>query len=162
MPASRGDDGGEFGQDPAGAQFVGVVHDRFQPQHVFAFGVGLQRQPPEMDFEQRQAVTRCLDQCCQRGRPGGPVVVRAGFRAEQRAQRGHVQPGPGPVHHPVEDALHLHPRPEQQVPAVFGLVDRVAIGEAAALLLGEVQPETQAGRVDPPVADLAQAPYSRR
>src|SRR5664279_3636184 len=38
--------------DPATAfQFLGVVHDRLEPQHVFAFGVRLQRQAPEVDLE---------------------------------------------------------------------------------------------------------------
>src|SRR5262249_45034996 len=44
---------------------------------------------------------------------------------------------------------------------VFGLVDGIAVAEPAALLLLKVQPEAQARAVDPPVADLAQAPYSR-
>jgi len=55
----------------------------------------------------------------------------------------------------------MRARLEQQVPGVLGLVDRVAVAEPAAFLLGQVQAEAQAGRVDPPVADLAQAPYSR-
>src|SRR6476659_4509598 len=38
--------------DPAPAlQFLGVMHDRLEPQHTFAFGVHLQRQTPEMDLE---------------------------------------------------------------------------------------------------------------
>ena len=65
------------------------------------------------------------------------------------------------VRDPVKQVLHLRAGLEQQVPAVFGLVDRVAVTESAALLLIEVQAEAQTGRIDPPVADLAQAPYSR-
>src|SRR5262249_60053117 len=42
-----------------------------------------------------------------------------------------------------------------------GLVDGVAVAEPAQALLGQVQAEAQARGVDPPVADLAQAPYSR-
>src|SRR5207237_6384751 len=89
------------------------------------------------------------------------VTVRPVLQAEDGPDRRDVQPGPGPVQHPVEQVLHLRAGLEQQVPAVFGLVDRVAIAEPAALLLIEVQAEAQAGRIDPPVADLAQAPYSR-
>ena len=36
-----GEDLGELLQRPAGAQRTGVVHDRLEPQHVFAFGVAL-------------------------------------------------------------------------------------------------------------------------
>src|SRR5262249_56186128 len=42
-----------------------------------------------------------------------------------------------------------------------GLVDGVAVAERAQAVLGQVQAEAQARGVDPPVADLAQAPYSR-
>jgi hypothetical protein len=38
------DDRREVVQHPPAAQLPGVVHDRFETQHVFAFGVGLQRQ----------------------------------------------------------------------------------------------------------------------
>src|SRR5262249_40565300 len=51
--------------------------------------------------------------------------------------------------------------PKQQVAAVLDLIDRVGVMEAAALLLLGVQAEAQAGAVDPAIADLAQAPYSR-
>ena len=67
----------------------------------------------------------------------------------------------GPIQDPIEQVLHSCPRLEQQVAGVFGLVNRVAVPEPAALLLSQIQPEAQAGGVDPPVADLAQAPYSR-
>src|SRR5204863_8918372 len=74
---------------------------------------------------------------------------------------GDVQPGPGPVEYPVKQVLHLPARAEEHVAAVFGLVDRVAVAEPADVLLGSVQAGTPACAVDPPVADLAQAPYSR-
>src|SRR6266568_5092974 len=73
----------------------------------------------------------------------------------------HVQSGAGPVDQRVEDAVHLAADLEQQVAAVLGLVDRVGVAEAAAGLLIGVQAKAQTGRVDPPVADLAQAPYCR-
>ena len=44
---------------------------------------------------------------------------------------------------------------------LLGLVDRVAVAEPAALLLGEVEPEAQARGVDPPIPHLGQAPYRR-
>ena len=150
----------ELRQDPAAAQFVGVVHDRFEAQHVLTFGVGLQGQRPEVDLEQGQAIPS-LDHDCECGWPGRPVGVGTVLRAEQRLQGRHVEPCPGPVDHPVEDLLHPPAGPKHQVPAVLGLVDRVGVAETAALLLVEVQAETQTGRVDPPVAGLAQAPYSR-
>ena len=69
--------------------------------------------------------------------------------------------GPGPVQHGVEHPVHVTAVGKQQVTGVFGLVDRVGVGEAGPLLIGQVQAEDQARGVNPPVDDLAQAPCSR-
>ena len=115
-----------------------------------------------MDCEHGQVIPRCLDHGCELKRQlGAAVAARALFGAEQSPQSGHVQPGPGPIDDAVEHFLHLSAHFEYQVAAVLGLVDRVLVAEAAAVLLGQVQPEAQAGRIDPLVADLAAAPYRR-
>ncbi len=136
------------------------MHDRLEPQHALAFGIALQRQQPEVDLEQRQVIRRSLDHHCefQRGLGG---TGRPLLHPEQGPQRRHVQPGPGPVRDGAEDLVHPRAGGEDQVPAVLGLVDRVGVAEPADLLVGQVQAEAQAGGVDPPVADLAQPPYSR-
>ncbi|MGH9258743.1 MAG: hypothetical protein ACRD08_02425, partial [Acidimicrobiales bacterium] len=46
--------------------------------------------------------------------------------------------------------------------AVLDLIDGVAVAEQGSVLVGQVEPEAQARRVDPPVADLAQAPDGAR
>ncbi len=79
---------------------------------------------------------------------------------EQGPQPRHVQPGPGPVHDGVEGPFHDRTGGEDEVAAVLDLIDRVGVAESAAALLVQVQPEAQAGGVNPPVDDLAQAPYS--
>ena len=152
----------EVVQDPPAAQRLGVVHDRLETQHVFAFGVGLQRQVPEVELEQGQVEPRCLDHGGElQGQVGGAVAAGALFGAEQGPQDRHVQPGAGAVDHPVEHLVHLGADGEQQVAAVLGLVDRIAVAEPAACLLGQVQAEAQAGGVDPPITHLGQAPYRR-
>jgi hypothetical protein len=156
-----GDDLAEVVQAATAAPFFGVVHGGLKAQHVFAFGVGLQLQQPEADPEPGQAILRFLDHDVLRGRPGCPVPVRPAVQAEQGPQRRDIQAGPGPVQHPVKQVLHLSAGAKQQVAAVFGLVDRVVVAESADSLLGEVEAEAQARGVDPPVADPAQAPYSR-
>ena len=57
----------------------------------------------------------------------------------------------------------LHPVSvgEDQVAAVFELIDGETVAKSAALLLVEVKPEAQARGVDPAPTDLAQPPYSR-
>jgi hypothetical protein len=92
---------------------------------------------------------------------GSAAAVGTGIGAEDGPQRRHVQAGAGPVRRQVEDPLHLRPAGEDQVPAVLDLVDREPVAEAGPLLFPGVQGEAQAGAVDPPLADLAQPPYSR-
>ena len=81
--------------------------------------------------------------------------------AEDGADLGHVQPGAGPVDHGVEHPLHRRAVGEDQVAAVLELIDGEPVAESAAVLLVEIEPEAQAGGVDPALADLAQPPYSR-
>lgn len=114
-----------------------------------------------MDLEDGEAVLRCLDHGCHARRQVGAVGAGSLLGAEQGAQGGDVEAFAGPVHDGVEHRLHLCARAEQQVPAVLDLVDAVAVAEQGAFLVGEIEPEAQARRVDPPVADLAQTPCSR-
>ena len=115
-----------------------------------------------MDLEQGQVIPRCLDHGCELKRQlAAAGAAGALLSAEQRPQGRHVQPGAGPINDAVEHLLPLSAHFEYQVMAVLGLVDRVAVGEPAAGLLIETQPEAPARRIDPPVADLAQAPYRR-
>jgi hypothetical protein len=78
-------------------------------------------------------------------------VHNAGLSSLDRVRPGSGRTGPASARQ----------RQKEQVPAVLGLIHRVAVTESAALLVTEVQAEAQAGRIDPPVADPAQAPYSR-
>src|SRR3954452_9777399 len=83
------------------------------------------------------------------GRPLAPNRVRS-FGTSSR--------GPGAVDDGVEHPVHHRAGCEDQVAAVFDLVDRVAVAQAAARLLLAVEPEAQARGVDPGVDDLAQPP----
>jgi len=143
-----GDDLGKLLDHPPAAQLRGVVRDRLEPQHAFAFGVGLAGQPPEVQLEHGQVKRRCLDRGLDdRGMLAGAARTLRG--AEDGADLGHVESGAGPVHHGVEDPLHLVPVGEDQVAAVLELVDGETVDEAAFLLLVEVEPEAQARRIDP-------------
>ena len=55
-PGQPGDDLGELVDHAPAPQFGGVVRDRLEPQHAFAFGVGLAGQPPEVQLEHGQVV----------------------------------------------------------------------------------------------------------
>ena len=157
-----GDDLGEVVDAAAAAQLPGVVHGSLQAQDVLALGVGLDLELAEQDPEPGQGVPWCPGHDLLRGRPGRPVAVRALLQPEDGPHRGDVQPRAGPVDDPAGEFFHLGAVAEQQVAAVLGLVDGVAVAEPAHALLGQVQAEARARRIDPPVADLAQAPYSRR
>ena len=129
-------------------------------EHVLAFGVALQGQGAEVDLEDRHAVLRCLDHGRQAWRQVAAVESGPLIGTEEGANDRHGEPGPGSVRNRLEHRVHLAPGAEQQVAAVVDLVDGVAVAEQRSFLIGEVEAEAQTGAVDPPVADLAQAPYS--
>jgi hypothetical protein len=52
---------GNRSQNPAAAEFFGVVHNRFDAKDAFAFGIDLQSQLAEVDLENDQVILRCLD-----------------------------------------------------------------------------------------------------
>ncbi len=78
-------DAGQLGHDlgklldhPPAAQLGGVVYDRLEPKHAFAFGVGLTGQPPEVQLEHGQVIRRCLDRGLDhRGLLAGAAGTRA-------------------------------------------------------------------------------------
>lgn len=114
-----------------------------------------------MDLEQGEVPPGSLDHDClvvRKVRAGGSA--RPLSHPEQGPQLRHVEPGPGAVHDGVEGPFHDRAGGEDQIVGVLDLVDRVGVAETAALLVGQVQAEAQAGGVDPTVQDLAQAPYS--
>ena len=49
---------------------------------------------------------------------------------------------------------------EDEIAAIFDLIDRVLVVKPAVLLFLQIQGKTKAGTVDPALADLAQPPYS--
>jgi hypothetical protein len=69
-----GNDLGKAVQGPAAAQLPGVVGDRFEPQDARAFGVALECQQPEVDFEHRQVPRRCLERDPARGEGAVPYL----------------------------------------------------------------------------------------
>jgi hypothetical protein len=54
-------DAGEAAQISTTVQFFGVMDQRFQTQHMFAFGIDLQAQASAQDLEDRQIIPRFLD-----------------------------------------------------------------------------------------------------
>jgi hypothetical protein len=64
--------------------------------------------------------------------------------AEQRAQDRHVEQALGTINQALEDRIQGGATDEQEIAAVLDLIDRVAVPEAAALLLLDRQREAQA------------------
>jgi hypothetical protein len=78
-----GHDFGEAVKGPAAAELPGVVGDRLEPQDARAFGVALECQQPEVDFEHRQVPRRCLERDPD-PRRGGCAVLAGCSRARWR------------------------------------------------------------------------------
>ena len=74
-PGQPDDDDRELVQHSANPERLSVVHDRLEPQHVFAFGVALQGHQPEVDLEQGRVPPRCLDHDCAAEEAWGDALV---------------------------------------------------------------------------------------
>lgn len=60
-----------------------VLWTVLQTEDMFAFGIGLQLQAPEVDLEPDQAILRFLDHDLLRGRTAGTIAMGPGFGAEE-------------------------------------------------------------------------------
>src|SRR5215510_3849953 len=154
-----GHDRGEAFQDSAAAKFLTIVNHHLDTKHAFAFGIDLQSQLTEMQFEDRQVILRSLDHDFQSRRFAMAVPIGTGFDAEDRFQLFDIQARPRSVDQPLKDLFHLATAAKDEIAAVLDLVDRVVVVKPAALLFLQVQPKTQTGAVDPSLADLTQPPY---
>jgi hypothetical protein len=148
-------------QRPAPAVLLGVVHDDFDAEHAFAFGIDLQGHFAVMHLEHRQIVRRCLDH----DSPSGGillsrVIMRAVLVAEDGLDPIQVQWRACPVNQRLENLIHLPAGTEPQIPAVLHLKHRVLILKPALFLLCQVQRKIQTGTVNPTLTELAQAPCS--
>src|SRR5271166_1779202 len=113
-----------------------------------------------MQLEDRQIIRRSLDDF-----PFGRLhvsrpVFRPALVAEDRLYRLQVQRRPATIDQRLEHLLHMPANPEDQVSAVLHLIVGEAIANPAAFLLLEIEREAQTAAINPPLADLAQSPYS--
>src|ERR1700692_2542901 len=88
------------------------------------------------------------------------AVFRPSLVAEDRLYRLQVQRRTATIDQGLEHLLHASANQEYQISAVLHLIVGEVIAEAAAFLLLEVECEAQAAAINPPLADLAQSPYS--
>ena len=88
------------------------------------------------------------------GRPLSPRIVFIVFQVQRRRLRSVQRLEHLPFHTPAD--------PKIRFPAVLHLIIGEAIPKPAAFLLFEVQREAQTAAINPPLADLAQSPYSPR
>ena len=112
-----------------------------------------------MDLEDRHVIRRFLDH----DSPSGwillsLVIVRATLVAEDRLDTIQIQWSARPVDQRLEDLVHLPARVEQQVAAVFDLEHGVLVMKGASLLLFQIESKTEAGGINPTLAELEQAP----
>lgn len=87
-----GEDGAELGQGSSSVQGAGVVHDRFEPEHVFALGVAFQRQESEVDFEDGEVPAGFLHYHRPAGGQARAGPAWSGPDSEQCSQCGQVEP----------------------------------------------------------------------
>ena len=77
---------------------------------------------------------------------------------EDRSNRLEIQPGSGAIDQTLKDGFQIPTTPEQEVPAVLGLIDRERVLAVHLLLFGHIQGQTET-LGEPTPQDLLQAPY---
>ncbi len=152
----------EAGEHPSAVQLAGVMGDGLEAQHALALRIGLEGQLAEVELEHRQSVHRSARELRSDARLAVAAASGVAAFAEDGPDLAQVEMAAVAVQQVLEDLLHLVAAFEEQVAAVLDLEDGVVVAEAGALLVGEVQAEDEAGRVDPALDDLAQAPCGRR
>lgn len=131
-----------------------------ESEDSLAFVIDLVRLVVVTRFEDSQVVRRFLDLGLwaflvgASMRPVMPAVDRFEHRQAEVAARS--------VDQALVDPVEFFAAFEDQVPTLLGLEDRIVVLKAGLLLLVEVEAKAQAGRVDPSVANLRQAPYDVR
>jgi len=114
-----------------------------------------------VQFEDRQIIRRFLDRDFPfRGLLLSLVVSRTALVAQDGSDRFQVQQHAAAVNQCWKDLIHMPADLEDQVATVLHLIVRVLVVKPAALLLLRVERETQAGGINPTLADLAQPPYN--
>ena len=81
--------------------------------------------------------------------PGSPPVSEDGPDGLE------IKPGAAAINKGLKHLFHLSAQFKNEIPAVFDLVVRVLVMKPALLLLLKVKGKTQAGGIDPTLADLA-------
>src|SRR5208283_4006467 len=77
---------------------------------------------------------------------------------EDRSNRLEIQPSSGAIDQTLKDGYQIPTTPEQEVPAVLGLIDRERVLAVHLLLFGHIQSQTET-LGEPTPQDLLQAPY---
>ena len=145
--------------DFATTEAFGVVDNTFDSEDSLAFAVYLQGDWSKVDLEHREIPDRPLDQDLK------SLVCHSAFArtflASQNGPDGsYVKRGACAVDEGLKDLVHLAPSPEEEVAAVFPLIDRIGIVKSTTVAVFGGQGKTQACRINPTLADLGQAPYS--
>ena len=141
-------------------QILSIVNNDLNAQDAFAFGIHLGGDLPEMELENRQVIRRSLEHDFAARCFVALMSEGTSFGSEDSLQRFDIEQVAGAVNRTLEDLLQLAASQEEQITAVFLLVDRVVVMKVGLFLLGQVQCKTQTSRVDPTLTHLGQAPYN--
>lgn len=116
-----------------------------------------------MDFEDGQVIGRSLDHD-RLARRMDPLARTCGtfLAAKDGFDLLDMQSRTSQVNDSIEHLLHLSATLKEQVTAVLGLVNRVALSKAALASFFCRQSKMETGGVNPTLANLTQLPYNVR
>ena len=116
------------------------MHNYFDAEDAFAFGIDLQCQLAIMHFEHRQIIRRCLDHDSV-----SPIAQFPAARtfpvSKDRLHAIQTQRNPRPVDERLENLFHRGSGLEQEIPAVLDLINGILILERTPLLFFQIEGE---------------------
>jgi hypothetical protein len=83
------------------------------------------------------------------------VIFGAALVSEDGSDGLEIKPSTAAVNEGLKDLFHPSAQFKYEIPAVFDLVVRVSILKPAPLLLLKIEGKTEAGGINPTLADLA-------
>jgi len=144
-------------------QLLGVVNNHLDSQDALAFAIHLDRQFPEMNFEDRQIIDRSLDHglTSRRGSLFLPLEEWTMLGAKDGLDHLEVQGGSRSINDTLKHLIQVAPSREEKVATIFALVDRIGIDKSTLALLPTFQSKAQTS-INPTLTGPNQAPYRAR
>jgi len=154
----------KFLDDLAAAQSLDVVSDGLDAQYAGTLVVDLEGQRPEVNLEDGEIVGGVVQNLSDAQLLSTGTQMRPVFVTEDGLQPGYVEVPTCSVDESLEERVQGRAASEEQIATILetilDLIGGIAVMKSRALLLIDVEGETQASGQNPTVTDFGHPPYS--